>query len=235
MKKSLIQLFIVYAIIILAMSLSACSYMPSMDSLTFHQNNNQQPAATQKTRASSYLYFNQLESTQKTAYIKTINSSSSDDFDIKPYITLAIQKKGYKVVENLSQANIVIRANLVRIGNFDNDQTTDIRRSEFGNSAPKIALTTPEDTEEALNYGVIIDLQAYERSTPITPNSDETKETNSQRTEQEQLFIYSNTMDWDRFQTRIITQELNTTLPQEKVFESLGNQVEQALFDIIKD
>lgn len=237
------------AVFTTALLLSACSEMPSMSSLSFANQDTQPqtPVTTQKTRASSYLYFNRLEQDQQTAYITIINSSNTNtsQFNLKPYIEKAMQDKGYKIVPNSDQANIVIRANLVRIGNFDDEDTQDMRNSEFGNSAIKISLTKPKDIDGPLNYGAIVDLQAYERSRPITPNlAKEQKENTKTKTKsnkkldtesKNQLLIYSNSMDWDRFQTRIITQELNTELPQEEVLKDLGEQIEQALYEIIQD
>lgn len=220
----------------IALFLSACSNMPSMSSFTFPNQNNQTPTTTQKTRASSYLYFNQLEDNQKTVYIDIVNSANTTEFNIEPFIASAIQRKGYNIIHNIDQANVVIRANLVRVGNFTDEETSDIRHSEFGNSAPKISLTKPEDINGALNYGAIIDLQAFERSIPITPKLDQPTEISSNiNTSNDALLTYSNSMDWDRFQTRIITQELNTEQPQETVLHDLGDQIEQAFYDIIKD
>ena len=240
MKKLLNKICAISIITTLVVLLSGCNSMPSMSSLNFSEEHQQAAVTTQKTRASSYIYFNRLEESQKTAYINIINSANSSEFNLELYITLAMQRKGFIIVHNPDQANVVIRANLVRVGNFTDEQTDNMRNSEFGNSAIKISLAKPKDIDGPLNYGAIIDLQAFERNIPIEPNLEKKTEENtnvnlSGSKVKNELLVYSNSMDWDRFQSRIITQELNTELTQAEVLHDLGTQIEQALYDIIKD
>ena len=69
-----------------------------------------------KTRASSFIYLTPISKEKRTVYISIQNDSGTDAFDVQPWLAQSLQAKSFKIVHNLDEANLVLRANLFRVG-----------------------------------------------------------------------------------------------------------------------
>lgn len=198
--------------------------------------NTPQHHAIVKTNASSLIYLNPLPKKARSVYINVINSSGTDSFDLEKYMKIALEKNKFTVVNNQAQANIVLRANLLRVGNVSDDTMAALLSSQFGNSISQISLLDPADEsqENAGDYVIVIDLQVFERIQRLTEIDTESAALPSDTAMVDTLRL-NNTANWERHTTRIVSSVTDIVgLEQAAVLARQGEAVTKASENIIK-
>ena len=154
--------------------LTACQMPPKPASPTLVKESdstiNAQPMKI-KTRASSFIYLTPIPKEERTVYISVQNDSGTDAFDIQPWLAQSLQNKSFRIVNNLDEANVVLRANLFRVGKTRGDTAQALLDSEFGNSTELLTLEPLPGSTKALpnNLAVVLDLQYFDRKEAINP------------------------------------------------------------------
>lgn len=218
-------------IIALSLLLSACQQMSSFNTEGTTQSHSQHDNAGYKTHATSYIYLTPIPKSEKSAYIQVVNKSSTSIIALEHHIHQALVKKGYTLVDSIDEANLVIRATLLRVGNPTNEEIAEMLNSEYGFSATKITLEDPEKIEGPLNYGALVELQVFERNEFISVLS----EGDITPPNEHAFLLLNNTMKWERFQTRISAVAYHSEDPPNDVLINLGNNIEEAVENIIRD
>lgn len=195
-----------------------------------------QNAMKVKTRSSSFIYLTTIPKEERTVYIATQNDSGSDIFDIKPWLTESFQQKSFTVVDNIDQANVVVRANVLRLGKVRGDGAQALLDSEFGNSTPLFSMTevTPGSKEPLPNNtALVLDIQYFERNHLIDPALVKPRRSMNGLTDI-QLLLLCNTSRWERFQTRIVSIIFDSSAPVETQLNVLAQSAEAANTDIVR-
>lgn len=188
-----------------------------------------------KTRASSYIYLTPIPKEARTVYISIQNDSGTDAFNIRPWLAQSLQSKSFTVVDNLDEANLVLRANLFRVGKTRTDTAQALLDSEFGNSTDLLTLEpTPGSTKPLPNnVAVILDLQYFDRKEPLDPTLVKPRSSMKNLTDI-QLLLLCNTYRWERYQARIIAIEFNSPASLAEQFSALGQAAANTNADIIR-
>lgn len=189
-----------------------------------------------KTRASSYIYFNSIPREDRTIYISVQNDSGSELFNVQPWLVESLQSKHFVVVNNIDDANVVLRANVLRVGKMPNETAPVLLESEFGNSTEILSMTASPNASTAPvpnNEAVVLDLQYFERNELITPKEVVARTAMLKLTDV-QLLLLCNTNRWERFQTRIVSIMFESHAPLSDKLNVLGQSIEKANTDIIR-
>lgn len=188
------------------------------------------PDETIKTRATLFMYFDPIPDHLKTAYVTVQNNSNTDAFALYPYLVAALREKGFTIVDQLSQANLVIRANQLRVGTLPAYQIHELMQTDFGNSSQPIRLPT-ETPLTPVNYAIIVDMQAFQRTHFIDPSTAPKTETAGNI----ELMLLNNMATWEHSQTRIIAIGLHVTETQSVILNELGREISTATEHVIHD
>lgn len=219
-----------FALLATALLLTSCQTVnqDTIDTPEHHAN--------LKTNASSLIYLNPLPKSARSVFIDIVNSADTNSFDLAQFMTIALEKRHFTVVNNQSQANIVLRANLLRVGNVDDSTMQELLSSQFGNSISKISLLDPEveDQSASGNYVIVIDLQVFERIDPLTTIDKEAAQQESSTAMIDMLRL-NNTGNWERHTTRIVSSVKDiVNLTQAAVLARQGQAITKASENIIK-
>ena len=214
--------------------LSACQ-MPSPKPTPVAPVKTTDAAMKIKTRASSFIYLTPLPKEYRTVYISIQNDSGTDAFNLRPWLESSLQEKAFTVVNNLDEANVVLRANLLRVGKIRSDNTQILLDSEFGNSTQLITLEPLPGATQPLpnNEALVLDLQYFDRKELLDPQTMKHRDTMSHLTDF-QLLLLCNTNRWERFQTRIVSIVFGSPAPLEEKLNMLGQSAAKANSDIIR-
>lgn len=216
--------------------LTACQMPPKPKPTTPTSINvSQQADMKVKTRASSYIYLTPIPKEERTVYISIQNDSGTEALNIAPWLEHSLQEKAFKIVKNLDEANVVLRANLFRVGKIRGDEAQGLLDSEFGNSTQLITLEPAPGSTKALpnNEAVVLDLQYFDRKELIDPALVKTRSSMANLTDL-QLLLLCNTYRWERFQTRLVVIVLDSLAPLAEKFNVLGQAVANTNSDIIR-
>jgi hypothetical protein len=183
-----------------------------------------------KTRATLFMYFDSIPDNLRTVYIRTQNNSGTDAFTLRPYLVQALKERGYTIVNHVSQANLVVRANQFRVGTFPSDKAKEIMQTDFGNSTQAIKLPT-EPPAQALNYAIIVDMQVFQRVKLIDP----LLAPKTEMSESIELITLNNISTWEHSQTRIITEALHIIQSQDIILNELGYEISTATKNVIRN
>lgn len=188
-----------------------------------------------KTRASSFIYLIPIPKAERTVYISIQNDSNSEVFNLRPWLVRSLQEKSFTVVDNMDEANVVLRANLYRVGKIRGDAAQALLDSEFGNSTELLTLEPSLDAKKALpnNLAVVLDLQYFSRKNLINPELVKPRASMENLTDL-QLLLLCNTQHWERFQSRIVTIALGSTAPLAEQLGVLGQAAANANTDTIR-
>ena len=69
-----------------------------------------------ETKMSETIFLDPIEDEKKTVVLQIRNTSDKSGLDVESKIRLAIENKGYRIVNSPKQANIMIQANILQVG-----------------------------------------------------------------------------------------------------------------------
>ena len=69
-----------------------------------------------ETKMSETIFLDPIEDEKKTVLLQIRNTSDKSGLDIESKIRLAVENKGYRIVNSPKQANIMIQANILQVG-----------------------------------------------------------------------------------------------------------------------
>lgn len=206
---------------LLVISLSACVTAPQ-----------QLPVDNSKiiAKRTDEITFVSVPSKDKVVYAEFINNSGTD-FDIESKVIHQIKASGYSVTNDIKAAHFLLQVKVQRIGTIDDDVLKELNTSHFGNSLnalslPKEANQSPtvDDEVENNNYAIITDIKLYEL---ISPTYDQQQA--DAGTDSIDHWYNGNSIDWERFYSRVITSA--TDVPNS--FEQLQTPMQNATANAI--
>lgn len=157
-----------------------------------------------QTKSSSIVILPKLAANQHGVYIAAINISPLSNVNIMPALTTALQRKGYHIVPDQKAAYLSLQINLVQSGELSAEQANALLTSDYGGSI----------NFSDINSGAPMNVYAITADVQI-----------SQRTQG----TSSNTVYWNRYQTRISVQIPVGNLKFEQVQNYLLNKLAAAI------
>lgn len=220
---------------VLSLSLSLLTGCQTTHKSAVLNNTQAIPAANVKIKTTSYIYLNPLPKEDRTIFISIKNDSGTNVFDPQPWLVKSLQERSFKLVNNIDEANVVLRANLFRVGNINKKDAAILLGSEFGNSAELISPDSLSDTTAATQSEnvIILDLQYFDRRN-LVDSAQAKARTSMANVTDTQLLLLCNTSRWERFQSRIISMTADKNLSQQEKFSILGQSIANANTDILR-
>ncbi|MCD8543172.1 MAG: complement resistance protein TraT [Gammaproteobacteria bacterium] len=184
-----------------------------------------------KTRSTSYIYFSPMSLEERTVYIAIKNDADNVDFNLRPWLVQSLEQKSFRVVDHIDEANIVLRANLLRVGKVNPNDIEELLDSEFGNSTQILSPALEQDKHQY--DGVVIDLQYFARK-HLRQAHQNIPRLSMEHLSDVQLLLICNSAQWERFQARIVAIAMDRSSSHEKVYAALGEAITQANTGMIK-
>lgn len=229
-KYSLAFLFL----FLMLFSLSACQVPEKMKKQSAMASI--EPLINIKTKSSSYIYLMPLPKQERSVFIEIQNNSGTDLFNLEPWLIASLEAKSFTITNNIDQANLVLRANLLRVGKVDDHESESLLSSEFGNSAPLISLEESSNISPSSmnkNDAIVLDLQYFARKKPVNPIEVNPRAAMENLSDL-QLLLLCNTTYWERYQSRIISIAFDSQTKQEETFNRLGRSISESNSDSIR-
>lgn len=85
-----------------------------------------------QTKMSETIFLDPIDNDKKTILLQIRNTSDKSGLDIESKIRLAIENKGYTIVNSPKQANIMIQANILQVGKSTLENPFEALRGGYG-------------------------------------------------------------------------------------------------------
>ncbi|PVZ69630.1 complement resistance protein TraT [Pelagibaculum spongiae] len=193
-----------------------------------------------QTRMSATIFLDPVDSDKKTVFIQQRNTSDKQDLSLEQELRSALASRGYKVMNEPSQAYYLLQANILQAGKISPTAAEQAYSGGYGSSvggvsagaaAGGLATSSWEGVvggglvggivETAANafvqdvtYTIITDIQLSERAGNVQV-SESSQHDLKQGTSGARTVNYSGTSDWKRYQTRIVStaNQVNLDFP----------------------
>ncbi len=223
MKKMLIS-----AVIFGALILSGCSATHTMIS---KRNLDVQ------TRMSETVFLDPVSPDKRTVFIQVRNTSDKPGLSVEPLIVSAIQQRGYQIMNDPNKAHYMIQANVLQIGKTDLREAEGLFASGFGGGVAGAVVGSQfgggsgRGTASIIGAGVgiignalvkdiyfsmITDLQISERAAEGVVVTEAVDSKLKQGTSGYKSVTSSETTNWKRYQTRILSTANKANLDYEE-------------------
>ncbi len=197
-----------------------------------------------KTKMSSSIFLDPVPNNQKTIYLETHNTSDQQNIDVRTPLTADLQAKGYRLVNDVSQAHYVLQVNVLSAGQIKPSGGSKMADGVVSGGAAGLgtAALVHNDTGglvtgavagavvgmvadsafQTISYHLVTDVQVATRSgTPVKATSKQylvgNSTVNSTSTQA--------TSNWSKSQTQIESLATKTNLK----FETAAPQLAQAM------
>jgi hypothetical protein len=190
-----------------------------------------------QTKMSETIFLDPIEDAKKTVLLQIRNTSDKSGLDIESRIREAIEHKGYLVVTNPKQANIMIQANILQVGKSTLKNPFDALSGGYGSGLEGFATgaalagatggsgrsmlgigllagignTVLDAAVEVVNFTMTTDLQISEKADGeyVSESSDANLK---QGTSGYKKSTWKKKTNWKKYQTRIMSVAKKTNL-----------------------
>ena len=194
-----------------------------------------------ETKMSETIFLDPIEDEKKTVLLQIRNTSDKSGLDIESRIREAIEHKGYLVVTNPKQANIMIQANILQVGKSTLENPFDALSGGYGSGLEGFATgaalagatggsgrsmlgigllagignTVLDAAVEVVNFTMTTDLQISEKADGeyVSESSDANLK---QGTSGHKKSTWKKKTNWKKYQTRIMSLAKKTNLKFEE-------------------
>lgn len=197
-----------------------------------------------KSKMSNSIFLDPVPNNQKTIYLETHNTSDQQNIDVRTPLTADLQAKGYRLVNDASQAHYVLQVNVLSAGEYKpsgankmadgmitgggvglgtaalvHNDTGGLVTGALAGAAAGMILDSAFQT---ISYHLVTDVQVATRSsTPVKATSKQNLVGSSTiNTNTSQI-----TSNWNKSQTQITSVATKTNLK----FETAAPQLAQAM------
>jgi hypothetical protein len=190
-----------------------------------------------QTKMSETIFLDPIEDAKKTVLLQIRNTSDKSGLDIESRIREAIEHKGYLVVTNPKQANIMIQANILQVGKSTLENPFEALSGGYGSGLEGFATgaalagatggsgrsmlgiglfagignTVLDAAVEVVNFTMTTDLQISEKADGeyVSESSDANLK---QGTSGYKKSTWKKKTNWKKYQTRIMSVAKKTNL-----------------------
>ena len=185
-----------------------------------------------ETKMSETVFLDPVAANQRTVFVQVRNTSDRPDFDIEPAVKASIESRGYQVVDDPAKAHYLLQANVLQAGKTSDSSAEKTFAGGFGSTilggaagagigrvASKdesviiggalagAALSAVADAfVQDVTYSVITDVQVSERTAPGVIVTESARQDLSQGTAGNRILSSTETSDWKRYRTRVMSK-----------------------------
>jgi hypothetical protein len=184
---------------------------------------------------------------QRTVFVQVRNTSDKPDFDIEPAVRSAIESRGYRVVDDPAEAHYLLQANVLQAGRSSEDAAEKTFAGGFGSTilggaagagAGRVLSEDPgviiggalagaaisavaDAFVQDVTYSIISDLQVSERAAEGVVVTESARQDLSQGTSGDRVLSSTETSDWKRYRTRVMSKANKANLEFEEAAPDL--------------
>jgi len=194
-----------------------------------------------ETKMSETIFLDPIEDEKKTVLLQIRNTSDKSGLDVESKIRLAIENKGYTIVNSPKQANIMIQANILQVGKSTLENPFEALSGGYGSGLEGFATgaalagatggsgrsmlgigllagignTVLDAAVEVVNFTMTTDLQISEKADGeyVSESSDANLK---QGTSGYKKSTWKKKTNWKKYQTRIMSAAKKTNLKFEE-------------------
>tara|TARA_B100001142_G_scaffold323554_1_gene373836 strand:- start:670 stop:1419 length:750 start_codon:yes stop_codon:yes gene_type:complete len=194
-----------------------------------------------ETKMSETIFLDPIEDEKKTVVLQIRNTSDKSGLDVESKIRLAIENKGYRIVNSPKQANIMIQANILQVGKSTLENPFEALSGGYGSGLEGFATgaalagatggsgrsmlgigliagignTILDAAVQVVTFTMVTDLQISEKADGeyVSESSDANLK---QGTSGYKKSTWKKKTNWKKYQTRIISVAKKTNLKFEE-------------------
>ena len=200
-----------------------------------------------ETKMSETVFLDPVAANQRTVFVQVRNTSDRPDFDIEPAVKASIESRGYQVVDDPAKAHYLLQANVLQAGKTSDSSAEKTFAGGFGSTilggaagagigrvASKdesviiggalagAALSAVADAfVQDVTYSVITDVQVSERTAPGVIVTESARQDLSEGTAGNRILSSTETSDWKRYRTRVMSKAEKANLTFEEASPDL--------------
>jgi hypothetical protein len=210
-----------------------------------------------QTKMSGSIFLDPVAPDRRTVFVQVRNTSDRPDFDIEQDIRAAVASRGYRVVEDPSEAQYMLQANVLQAGRTSKSAAEATFGSGFGGVVLGGAVgaaagrAVSRDTSviiaggllgaaaesvtsafvQDVTYGITTDVQVSERAREGVVVTERLQQNLGQGTGSEVLSS-TETTDWKRYQTRVQSTASKANLEFEEAAPELTSGLTRSIAGI---
>lgn len=209
---------------------------------------------TVQTKMSDTVFLDPVADEKRTVYVQVRNTSDKPGLSLEPAIVAAVTGKGYRVVRDPDQANFLLQANVLQVGESDQREAENTLGRGFGAAAvggvignqigggggqkaatvagALIGLAADAMIKD-VHYSIITDIQISERAKKGVVVRESQSATLKQGNSGVKQVSSSEETDWKRYQTRIMSYANQVNMKWEEAEPELVNGLVRSLSGIL--
>jgi len=212
-----------------------------------------------QTKMSSTIFLDPVEPEKRTVFLQIKNTSDKPGLSIAESVRNAVANKGYKLVNNPKQAQYMVQANVLQVGQSDLRDTNDALSGGYGSGLTgalagggigaaasghrdavvggaliggAIGFLTDAMVKD-VNYSIITDLQVSERAEDGVEVTESNHATLKQGTSGSKTMRSTKKHQWHRYQTRIVSTANKVNLKFEEALPQLVSGLTRSIAGIL--
>lgn len=213
-----------------------------------------------QTKMSSTVFLDPVCGNKRTVFVQLRNTSDKQELNLEPQILAGLQAKGYTIVSDPEQAQYLLQANVLQVGKTDLRAAEHALSGGFGSALTGAAagaavgsLVQPEKGSRSavagglvgaavgtvtdamvkdVMYSVIADVQISERAGNAMVVKEKIKSKLTQGTSGYKEITSTQKINWNRYQTRIVSTANKVNLKFEKAAPLLVQGLSQSVAGI---
>ncbi len=200
-----------------------------------------------QTKMSETVFLDPVAPNQRTVFVQVRNTSDRPDFDIEPAVKASIESRGYQVVDDPAKAHYLLQANVLQAGKTSDSSAEKTFAGGFGSTivggaaGAGVGRVASKDTSviiggalagaalsavadafvQDVTYSVITDVQVSERTAPGVVVTESARQDLSEGTAGNRVLSSTETSDWKRYRTRVMSKANKANLTFEEASPDL--------------
>lgn len=200
-----------------------------------------------QTKMTESIFLDPVPADQRTVFVQVRNTSDKPDFDIEPAVRAAVEGRGYRVVDDPTEARYLLQANVLQAGRSSEEAAEDIFAGGFGSTIlggaagagagrvlsedPAViiggalagaAISAVADAfVQNVTYSIISDIQVSERAGQGVVVTESARQDLSQGTSGSRVLSSTETSEWKRYRTRVMSKANKVNLEFEEAAPDL--------------
>jgi outer membrane lipoprotein SlyB len=200
-----------------------------------------------QTKMTETVFLDPVPPDERTVFVQVRNTSDKPDFDIEPAVKASIESRGYKVVDDPTQAHYLLQANVLQAGRNSDGAAENTFAGGFGSmilggaagaGAGRVISDNPgviiggalagaavsamaDAFVQDVTYTIISDLQVSERAPKGVVVTENARQDLQQGTSGNRVLSSTETSDWKRYRTRVMSKADKVNLTFEEASPDL--------------
>jgi hypothetical protein len=211
-----------------------------------------------QTKMTETIFLDPVPAAERTVFVQVRNTSDKPDFDIEPAVRAAVESRGYRVVDDPTEAHYLLQANVLQAGRNSESGAENSFAGGFGSmilggaagaGAGRVASENPsviiggalagaaiaavaDAFVQDVTYSIISDVQVSERAGEGVVVTESARQDLSQGTSGNRVLSSTETSDWKRYRTRIMSKADKVNLEFEEAAPDLVAGLTRAISGI---